>query len=120
MYALGHFAVGATLMILILEFILTDEAWKLKHDLPLILISGGWAMLPDIAWIGYPILPHNSPLMNIFWFHQILDVLDPHDDPRYSALAYAVLCFVTVFVVLYERQVFLKQYHRRGKKISCL
>lgn len=62
--------------------------------------SAIWAIVPDLyhlipgtrAW--YKPVVHDSTLANVFWFHRMIDRLDPRDRPLYSVTVLAVFLFV--------------------------
>ncbi len=83
--ALGHFFIGATTSLLIFRAIeYHSDKIKLNHylryDIIIASLGGIWGMIPDIPifWGVYDEL-FEGILCNIFFFHSILDELDPHD-----------------------------------------
>ena len=57
----------------------------------LVMLGGGWAMLPDVHWIS-PVwqaelhaLHGSSVWVDVFWFHRTLDRLDPGDSKLVAA-----------------------------------
>mgnify|MGYP000339075994 CR=1 FL=1 len=90
--AIAHFAVGSAGTILVVTFLLPD----VPYPRLLSLLGGGWAMVPDFHWIS-PVftaelkLFHGSPLANVFWFHNALDVADATDSKLFAAGALSVL-----------------------------
>lgn len=96
--ALTHFAVGATLTALAALYLLPAT----QYARTLVLLGGIWGMLPDVHWVT-PVYAtelkalHSSVFMNIFWFHESLDVLDPTDS--YTVAAAVVGVFVGVTLV---------------------
>ena len=96
--ALTHFAVGATLTALATLYLLPST----QYARTLTLCGGIWGMMPDIHWVS-PVYAaelktlHSSVFMNIFWFHETLDVLDPTDS--YLVAAAAVGLFVGTTLV---------------------
>ena len=96
--ALTHFAVGATLTALAALYLLPST----QYARTLTLCGGIWGMMPDIHWVS-PVYAaelktlHSSAFMNVFWFHETLDVLDPTDS--YLVAAAAVSLFVGTTLV---------------------
>ncbi|MGQ3330831.1 hypothetical protein [Halorubrum sp. FL23] len=96
--ALTHFAVGATLTALATLYLLPST----QYARTLTLCGGIWGMIPDIHWVS-PVYAaelktlHSSVFMNVFWFHETLDVLDPTDS--YTVAAAAVGLFVGITLV---------------------
>lgn len=68
-----------------------------------IFASAIWAIVPDLyhvipgtrAW--YKPAVHDSMLADVFWFHRVIDRLDPGDRPIYAVTMLAV--FLLVFSV---------------------
>lgn len=98
-FALGHFAIGAALTVL-LVYVLHPET---RYSRTLMLVGGGWAMLPDINKLS-PVYTveltafHDSWVANLFWGHRFLDAVDAGDSAELSAAAFAVLLVVVVFL----------------------
>lgn len=99
---IAHFAFGAAMTSLVITFLI-PTVW---HPRTLIVLGGGWAMLPDIHWIS-PIARaqlrafHASPVADIFWFHRTLDRLDPSDS---KLIAAGVLAFFILTTMLAEHR----------------
>jgi len=104
MQELAHFCLGATCALILLEWSGLREKLDLGCDLPLVFISGLWAMLPDLPNIGIPFLPHTNPFTNVFWFHQLLDILDPQDLPLFSAIFYGIFGLVAFLATVEEKK----------------
>lgn len=57
-----------------------------------IVVSGSWAIVPDLYWVVPSLRPilkphvHDTVVANLFWFHGWLDTVDPHDSPLLSLL----------------------------------
>lgn len=100
-FAIGHFAVGAAAMTLVVGVV----APRFRFKGTLIVLSGLWAMVPD-AYLAAPNhlewleAIHNSSQANLFWFHRALDVADPTDSPGFAARLVVVWLVVTVAVEL--------------------
>lgn len=94
--AIAHFAVGSAVTILVVTFLLPN----VPYPRVLGLLGGGWAMVPDFHWIS-PVFPaelkllHGSPLANVFWFHNALDLFDTTDSKVIAAGALAFLGVAT-------------------------
>ncbi|WP_434522767.1 hypothetical protein [Halorubrum sp. AS12] len=86
--AITHFAVGGICTALVALYLLPPT----RYARTLVLLGGGWGMLPDVHWVA-PLYAaelkalHSSVFTNIFWFHQTLDVVDPTDSYTVAALA---------------------------------
>lgn len=94
-FAIGHFALGATLTALVVTYLLP----KLPYPRTVVVLGGVWALLPDAAKLA-PTNPdlvafHDSLWTDVFWFHRTLDRFDATDSPRLSALLVAVFLLVT-------------------------
>lgn len=89
---IGHFAVGVVGAFLILLYKPELIPNFIKNDTFFIMLSGLWAMVPDIgyalAWKGYA----NEVWMNIFWFHEWLDrmYVTKHEEIKAAMIAIAV------------------------------
>jgi hypothetical protein len=91
-----HFAIGAALTAL-----LVTVASGVPYPRTLILLGGGWALVPDAAKIvSHSRLRafHRSRLADVFWFHRTLDRVDRSDSSRVASAALALLILVTAFV----------------------
>lgn len=92
--ALGHFAVGAagtTVLLALLPI-------RVPFERTLVLLGGVWAMVPDIyklapTYTEWILVIHDGVAGNFFWFHRILDVIDPSD--LNTGVALAVLLWLT-------------------------
>jgi len=96
--AIAHFAVGAATTTLLIAFVIPT----IDYQRTLILIGGGWALLPDIHWVT-PIAAteihrfhDGSPWIDLFWFHRFMDQVDPMNDRAIAAVCLALLCIATV------------------------
>lgn len=64
-------------------------------------VSAVWAIVPDLYHVvpgirhWYKPLVHDSIVANVFWFHGVLDRLDPHDRALYSVIM--ITAFLLVF-----------------------
>ena len=97
--ALGHFAIGAMGMTLLLAF----APVRVRFKQTLILLGGVWALLPDIyqlapTYTKWMEVIHDSTAGNIFWFHRMFDLLDSTDSYLVAALAVGVWIGVTLIV----------------------
>ncbi|RLM71379.1 hypothetical protein DVK05_01400 [Halorubrum sp. Atlit-8R] len=93
--AITHFAVGGICTALVALYLLPPT----RYARTLVLLGGGWGMLPDVHWVAPVYAPelkalHSSVFTNIFWFHQTLDVVDPTDS--YTAAALALGAFILI------------------------
>ena len=95
--ALTHFAVGATLTALVTLYLLPPTSYART----LSLCGGIWGMIPDVHWVS-PVYAaelkafHSSVYMNLFWFHETLDVVDPTDSYLVAAIAVGVFVATTL------------------------
>lgn len=101
--AIAHFAFGAAMTTLVVMLLLPD----LRFSRTLVLVGGGWAMVPDLHQIspaGQAQLyefHRTSPVVDLFWFHRTLDSLDPADSKTVAAVLLAVF-IVTTLVAEYR------------------
>lgn len=100
-FAIGHFAVGAAAMTLIVGVVAPGFRFKST----VIVLSGLWAMVPDAYlaspnYFGWLEAVQGSSQANLFWFHHALDVADPTDSPGFAARLVLVWLVVTVAVEL--------------------
>ena len=84
--AIAHFAVGAMATALLLMVV----APRLLLSPTVVALGGTWAMAPDV----HHVLPvgseavraiHMSPWADVFWFHHLLDRVDPTDSVTFAA-----------------------------------
>ena len=98
-FAITHFAVGAAVATLVLGVVAPRSRFKGTA----IMISGVWAMIPDLEKIA-PTYASRLEVVydlfstNLFWFHGTLDVLDPSDSALVAAAAVGVWLLVTLSV----------------------
>ncbi|WP_129116775.1 hypothetical protein [Halegenticoccus tardaugens] len=97
--AITHFAVGATVM----TVLLAPVGRRVPFERTLILLGGCWGLIPD-AYKPAPALAarteavHDSAAADVFWFHRALDLLDPNDSIAVASLAIGVWLAATVVV----------------------
>ncbi|WP_158055650.1 hypothetical protein [Halorussus halophilus] len=97
-----HFAVGATLTVLVETYLVPN----ISYPRAIAILGGIWAMVPDAQKLS-PVFQselatlHYSPLANVFWFHRWLDVTDSGDS---VAVAAASLFGLFVATVVSERR----------------
>ena len=88
--AITHFAVGATGTLLIVVVL----APATRYRLSLVLLGGGWALVPDAGKL-YPhptvLGLHDSQWADVFWFHYAMDRLDGGDSVVWALVALAIL-----------------------------
>lgn len=100
--AITHFAVGAALTVIVVTYLLPAAPYPRAVGI----LGGIWAMIPDGHWVS-PVAAaglkaiHRSPVVDVFWFHHLLDTLDPTDS---KAVALASLAGLLVATVLVERR----------------
>lgn len=100
--AVTHFAVGAAVTVLLATYLLPG----IRYPRAVSILGGLWAMVPDAHWVS-PVVAaelnavHRSPVVDVFWFHHLLDTLDPTDS---KAVAVAALVGLLVATALAERR----------------
>ncbi|WP_135855109.1 hypothetical protein [Halorussus salinus] len=101
--AIAHFAFGAAMTTLLITFLVP----AVRYPRTLLLVGGGWAMLPDLHWVS-PIfnqqlrtLHQTSVWMDLFWFHRTLDQADPSDS---KTIAGGFLAFLILTTAIAERR----------------
>lgn len=94
---IAHFAFGAAMTSLAIT-LLVPTVW---YPRTLVMVGGGWAMLPDVHWIS-PVwqaelhaLHGSSVWVDLFWLHRTLDRLDPGDSKLVAAGFLAFFLFAT-------------------------
>ena len=95
--ALAHFAFGAAMTTLVVT-LLVPTVW---YPRTLVLVGGGWAMVPDFHWVS-PVanaqlrqIHETSLLTDLFWFHRTWDRVDPTDSKLVAAGLVALLLVAT-------------------------
>lgn len=95
--AIAHFAFGAAMTTLLITFLVP----AVRYPRTLLLVGGGWAMLPDFHWVS-PVfkqqlhtIHQTSPWMDLFWFHRILDRVDLTDSKAVAAVFLAFFVLTT-------------------------
>ncbi|EMA44806.1 hypothetical protein [Halococcus saccharolyticus] len=104
MRAIVHFSVGVSGMLLIL--LVVERSFR--QQFLLIFASGLWAVIPDLGWlllrVGTPEASvlwkqvFNSVVGYLFWFHPLLDAMEPENrvyemGGAFSLLGVAVVTF---------------------------
>lgn len=93
--AITHFAVGATIAILALTFLVPN----VRYPRTWTLIAGGWAMIPDASKLlesSTTLAFHDSIWADLFWAHRTLDRADPTDSTVWASVAVAGFLIATV------------------------
>lgn len=88
--AIAHFTLGASIACL---YIILTKKHTNPSALLLVYLGGIFAMLPDLQ-LFLPFITeahHSSILANIFFGHQLLDVIDPNDSYLFAAVFVGVL-----------------------------
>lgn len=100
---IAHFAFGGATTTLVVTY-LVPTVWNPRT---VVMVGGGWAMVPDIHHISpvfageLHLLHGTSPRMDVFWLHRSLDILDPTDSRARGAL---LLTFFIATTMLAERR----------------
>ena len=98
---IGHFAVGAAGGLAVL--LVTGLHRKTAQDGAIAILSGLWAMLPDVGIVLSGVGPtDHTPLANLFWFHYFLDTHAFTDSPTGSAALVGLLVVAVGWLVLAE------------------
>ena len=98
---IGHFAVGAAGGLAIL--LLTGFHRKTTQDGVVAILSGLWAMIPDLGLVVPGVgSTDGTPLANVFWFHHFLDTHSFTDSTTGSAALVALLVVALTWLVLAE------------------
>ena len=95
MLPIGHFALGYCIVMAVL--LLTRTYRFVLRDGALAALGGLLAMLPDAPYVflGEHASWHDSPIMNIFFFHQWFDVLLRDDYLVFPAILIAIAVLLT-------------------------
>lgn len=98
---IGHFAFGGAGAIVLL--LVTGLHRKTTQDGAVAVLSGLWAMLPDLGLVLPGVSRTDStPLANLFWFHYTLDTNPFTDSTLGSAALAGLLVGAVVALVLVE------------------
>ena len=98
---IGHFAVGAAGGLAVL--LVTGLHRKTTQDGAIAILSGLWAMIPDVGILLPGVGPtDHTPLANLFWFHYFLDTHAFTDSAAGSAVMVALLVVMVGWLVLTE------------------
>lgn len=95
--AIAHFAIGALTTLLFTKVFASRFVTS-----PTVLIGGGiWGLVPDVHWVtpvGKYLLYsfHHSILANLFFFHRVVDRLDPTNSRPVAAFLLCLLLFAAV------------------------
>jgi len=78
--AITHFAFGALCATLLLAYLPV----RTRYGFTVVIVSGIWAMAPDfwrVSPLGETLIRDvgHSTVGNVFWFHPLLDAVDPTD-----------------------------------------
>jgi hypothetical protein len=98
-----HFTVGLAGGLSLLLFV----EWCPRRKFLAMFASGGWAMVPDGHWIlrgvgfdtvaaAWRSIHDSSALVDVFWFHRLLDLNETGQPKLETAVALAVLSVVVV------------------------
>ena len=79
----------------------------IRYPRTLLLVGGGWAMLPDFHWVS-PVfaqelrtIHQTSPWTDLFWLHRTMDQVDPSDS---KAIAAVFLVFFILTTMIAEHR----------------
>lgn len=97
MQALVHFTVGLSAGLLVLSVV----GWPPRRELLCIFASGMWALIPDFHWFFREVTlmsqaaawqsMHRSVFADLFWFHRLLDSMEPGGQRIEIGIAFAIL-----------------------------
>lgn len=100
---LAHFAFGAAVTTFVVTY-LVPTVW---YPRTVVVLGGGWAMLPDAHNVS-PLfteqlrqLHYASPWMDVFWFHRTLDRVDAANS---NAFAVVMLAWFIGMTMVAERR----------------
>lgn len=70
------------------------------YERVVVLLSGGWAMVPDIVKLGFPVDTRVAMLVesvwaNVFWFHERIDAIDAGNSLPFAAAMVGAFILVT-------------------------
>jgi len=104
--AIAHFAIGATLATLGLLYFVP----AVPYVRVLALLSGVWAMVPDVVNLGLPGGHRvaglaDSVWANAFWFHERIDAIDTGDSLLFAAVMVGALVVVTFLAERWDYRV---------------
>ena len=98
---IGHFAAGAAGALVLL--MVTGLHKKTAQDGAIAIVSGLWAMLPDMGLVIPGVgRTDGTPLANLFWFHYYLDTHSFTDSTTGSAVLVGALVVALAWLVLSE------------------
>lgn len=89
MIGIGHFAIGVAGGFAILFYYPQLIPNMIKNDIFFVMLSGIWAMIPDIGVLWNNFTMDNAFIMNIFWGHAYIDTVTK-DDPKTAAIFIAI------------------------------
>lgn len=90
-----HFAVGATVTILVVALVVPAVQYPRTWSI----VGGGWALVPDASKLyasSGTLSFHDSIWANVCWGHRLLDRLDPGDSTLWASVAIAALLGATL------------------------
>jgi hypothetical protein len=107
---IGHFAVGASTSLFVLQMLPIKTRQKIPGHWFIVIVSGLWAMLPDISKLSHHFDAfHDSIWANVFFFHQVMDKLDKTDGNWASGVA--VLFMAVLALIMWVQEL----WYRLGK-----
>lgn len=100
---IGHFAAGASVGLAVIHSLSPSVRRKVNNFGVLAIITGTWAMIPDIAKL-IPSLKglHDTEWANLFFLHKLLDVVDKQDSVWVSAGFVGLMLIIALTLVTDE------------------
>jgi hypothetical protein len=105
--AIGHYAVGASTSLAVLQMLPIKTRQKIPGHWFVVMVSGIWAMLPDLNELSHHIDAfHNSVWSNIFFFHQWMDKVDKTDSHWVGAMF--ILFMIVLALIMWIQELWYK------------
>ena len=78
--AIGHFSAGASATFVLFHLLPPRARRKVGQYGFIAILAGLWAMVPDLSKFTARLQSlHDSIWANLFFFHQLMDMVDAHD-----------------------------------------
>lgn len=94
-FAIAHFSLGAIISLMLYRIFSRGIENYIQYDIIVVTLGGVWAMIPDISLI-YDSLDNffKGFSCDIFFFHCILDTIDPDDSIIVSGLLFGLFLII--------------------------